>query len=54
MRSSPELKNDWAADIKAYDDGHVHMLMFADTLADGIARQFPAKFKRTVATTQSH
>ncbi len=48
------LKNDWAADIKAYDDGHVHMLMFADTLADGIARQFPAKFKRTVATTQSH
>ena len=48
------LKKDWAADIKAYDDGHVHMLMFADTLADGIARQFPAKFKRTVATTQSH
>ena len=27
------LKKDWAADIKAYDDGHVHMLMFADTLA---------------------
>jgi hypothetical protein len=48
------LKKDWAADIKAYDDGHLHMLMFADTLADGIARQFPAKFKRTVATTQSH
>jgi hypothetical protein len=48
------LKKDWAADIKAYDDGHVHMLMFADTLADGIARQFPAKFKRTAATTQSH
>jgi hypothetical protein len=48
------LKKDWAADIKAYDDGHVHMLMFADSLADGIARQFPTKFKRTAATTQSH
>ena len=40
------LKKDWAADIKSYDDGHVHMLMFADTLTDGIAKQFPAKFKR--------
>jgi hypothetical protein len=35
------LKKDWAADIKSYDDGHVHMLMFADTLADGIVKQFP-------------
>ena len=24
------LKKDWAADIEAYDKGHVHMLMFAD------------------------
>jgi len=40
------LNKDWAADIKAYDDGHTHMLMFADMLADGIAKQFPAKFKR--------
>jgi hypothetical protein len=48
------LKKDWAADIKAYDDGHVHMLMFADTLADGIARQFPAKIKRTAANSQPH
>jgi hypothetical protein len=39
------LNKDWAADIKAYDDGHVHMLMFADMLTDGIAKQFPAKFK---------
>lgn len=39
------LNKDWAADIKAYDDGHTHMLMFADTLTDGIAKQFPAKFK---------
>ena len=39
------LKRDWAADIKAYDDGHAHMLMFADALTDGIAKQYPAKFK---------
>jgi hypothetical protein len=39
------LKKDWAADIKSYDEGHAHMLMFADMLADGIAEQFPAKFK---------
>jgi hypothetical protein len=48
------LKKDWAADIKAYDEGHVHMLMFADALADGIAKQFPAKFSRTSAAFQSH
>jgi hypothetical protein len=41
------LKKDWAADVKAYDDGHDHMLMFADALADGIAKQFPAKFDTT-------
>ena len=48
------LKKDWAADIKAYDEGHVHMLMFADALADGIARQFPTKFRRTTVSAQSH
>jgi hypothetical protein len=48
------LKKDWAADIKAYDDGHVHMLMFADALADGIAKQFPAKFTRPSRVSQSH
>jgi phage terminase Nu1 subunit (DNA packaging protein) len=40
------LNKDWAADIKAYDDGHAHMLMFADALTDGIVKQFPAKFKK--------
>jgi hypothetical protein len=39
------LKKDWAADIKSYDAGHVHKLMFADMLTDGIAKQFPDKFK---------
>ncbi len=39
------LKKDWAADIEAYDSGHAHMLMFADTLTDGIVKQFPEKFR---------
>jgi hypothetical protein len=39
------LKKDWAADIKSYDDGHAHMLMFADALTDGITKQFPEKLK---------
>jgi hypothetical protein len=40
------LKKDWAADIEAYDKGHVHMLMFADMLTDGIVKQYPGKFKK--------
>jgi hypothetical protein len=38
------LKGDWRGDIRAYDAGHAHMPMFADTLTNGIATQFPAKF----------
>jgi hypothetical protein len=40
------LKKDWASDIEAYDKGHVHMLMFADILTDGIVKQFPSKFEK--------
>lgn len=40
------LKKDWPSDIEAYDKGHMHMLMFADTLTDGIVGQFPKKFKK--------
>ncbi len=40
------LKKEWTADIAYYDKGHLHMLMFADTLTDGIAKQFPEKFKK--------
>jgi len=38
------LKKDWPADIEAYDKGHMHMLMFADKLSDGIIKQYPQKF----------
>lgn len=40
------LKKDWAADIEAYDQGHTHMVMFADVLTKGIVKQFPDKFKK--------
>ncbi len=40
------LTKDWAKDVSSYDEGHLHMLMFADTLSDGIVRQFPAKFRK--------
>lgn len=33
------------AAIKAYNEGEEHMIMFADTLAMGIIKQFPEKFK---------
>jgi len=48
------LKQDWAADIKTYDAGHLHMLMFADALADGIVKQFPDKFRHRLAAQQMH
>lgn len=37
------LKMDWAGDIQAYDAGYDHMMMFADTLSDGIIKQNPHK-----------
>jgi hypothetical protein len=39
------LKKDWAGDIKAYDQGHEHMLEFSDMLIEGIVAQQPDKFK---------
>ena len=39
------LNKDWKADISSHDKGEDHMIMFADTLTDGIIKQFPKKFK---------
>lgn len=39
------LNNNWSADIEAFDKGEDHMIMFADIISDGIAKQFPNKFK---------
>ncbi len=40
------LTKNWSKDLESYDEGHRHMLMFADMLSDGIIRQFPAKFAK--------
>src|SRR5438552_14683953 len=39
------ISKDRAADIRSYDAGHAHLLIFADTLTVGITKQFPAKFR---------
>jgi hypothetical protein len=42
--ASARLGGSWEEDIAAYDVAREHMLMMADTLADGIAAQFPDRF----------
>jgi hypothetical protein len=37
------IKADWPADIRAFDAGNEHMLMFADELTNGIIKQNPKK-----------
>lgn len=39
------IKKDYDADIVAYDKVHNEILEMADMLTDGIAKQFPEKFK---------
>jgi len=39
------LTKDWSGDVKAYDAVYAHILMMADTLTDGIVKQFPEKFR---------
>ena len=41
-----QLNKDWVAGEKAYDDGHVHMLMFSDALTERIAKQYPDNFAK--------
>jgi hypothetical protein len=43
--AAARLKGDFAADIRAYDEIHQHILVMADTLSSGIVEQFPAKFR---------
>ena len=38
------LKGDYATSIKGFEEALNHMLMLADTLSEGIAKQFPEKF----------
>jgi hypothetical protein len=44
--ASSRLKKHWEADIRFYDENHIHMLMFSDVLTKGIVEQFPEKFEK--------
>lgn len=39
------LKGDYAAAVKHYDEAYDHMMMLADTLAQGLVGRFPEKFQ---------
>jgi hypothetical protein len=39
------LQQKWTADVAAYDKVHRHILHMSDLLADGIVRQFPARYR---------
>ena len=43
--AAARLQGDFAADIRAYDRVHQHILMFADALSSGIVKQFPRRFR---------
>lgn len=43
---SSRLKKDWTADVAYADKNHDHMLIFADTLTEGIVKQFPENFRK--------
>lgn len=38
------LQKDWVADVKAFDDIFTEAIVIADTLSDGIVKQFAGKF----------
>lgn len=41
------LNKQWDADASAFDEVYDHILHMADALADGIIKQFPARFGQT-------
>jgi hypothetical protein len=45
-------RQDYAADVAAYDAIHAHILMMADALSTGIIRQFPDRFAAPPPTAQ--
>jgi len=52
--ASARLMGNWEADIAAYDAAREHVLMMADTLADGIAGQFPNQSAYDPSTVHEH
>lgn len=43
--ATARIKGDWDADILAFDLGEAHIIKLADTLTDGIIKQFPKRFQ---------
>jgi hypothetical protein len=39
------LQDNWTSDVAAYDKVHRHILHMSDLLAQGITKQFPARFR---------
>ena len=39
------LTDDWAADVRAYDQIHLQALHMADMLSTGLVGQFPRRFR---------
>jgi len=39
------LTKKWAEDVKVFDEIFTEAMLIADTLSDGVVKQFPAKFK---------
>lgn len=52
--ASARLGRNWDEDIASYDAAREHMLMMADTLASGIAAQFPERFADEVPVGHGH
>jgi hypothetical protein len=42
--ATARLKKDWATDVKTFDDIYTEAMVIADTLANGIKKQFASKF----------
>lgn len=38
------IKKDWDADITSFDKGEEHIILLADTLSEGMIKQFPDRF----------
>jgi hypothetical protein len=43
--AAARLNGDFAADIRAYDEIHHHILVVGDTLSSRIVKQFPHRFR---------
>jgi hypothetical protein len=52
--ASARLGGNWEVDIASYDTARQHMLMLADTLAQGIAAQFPDRFAGRPTANHAH